>query len=71
MKLFHYRPTYNSSGGVEFRDVPDAPAPDDSPAMRLRQMKSLAERFTTTLMGWNADNGTRRTASVASAVVPL
>jgi hypothetical protein len=31
--------------GVEFRDVPDAPVPAGDRAARLRQMKSLAERF--------------------------
>jgi len=31
--------------GVEFRDVPDGPAPAEDRAARLRQMKSLAERF--------------------------
>jgi hypothetical protein len=31
--------------GVEFRDVPDAPAPAEDGAGRLRQMKSLAGRF--------------------------
>jgi hypothetical protein len=35
--------------GVEFRDVPDAPAPADDRAARLRQMKSLAGRFTARL----------------------
>jgi hypothetical protein len=42
--------------GVEFRDVPAAPAPADSPELRLRQMKSLAERFTATLIGWKQDD---------------
>lgn len=35
--------------GVEFKVIPDAPAPADTPAARLRQMKSLAERFTARL----------------------
>jgi hypothetical protein len=35
--------------GVEFRDLPDAPAPAGDRAARLRQMKSLAERFTARL----------------------
>src|SRR5579872_4144047 len=35
--------------GVEFRDVPDAPIPADDRAARLRQMKSLAGRFTARL----------------------
>ncbi len=35
--------------GVDFRDVPEAPAPAENPAARLRQMKALAERFTAQL----------------------
>jgi hypothetical protein len=31
--------------GVDFRDVPGAPAPAGNPAARLRQMKAVAERF--------------------------
>jgi hypothetical protein len=42
------------AGGVEFCDLPDAPAPADSPEARLRQMKALAERFSATLIGWKA-----------------
>jgi hypothetical protein len=43
-------------GGVEFRDVPEAPTPADSPGVRLRQMKSLAEGFSATLIGWKAND---------------
>ena len=43
------------AAGVEFLDIPDAPMPADSPAARLRQMKSLAERFAVTLTGWQAN----------------
>lgn len=32
--------------GVDFRPVPEAPAPADSPAARLRQMRDLGEKFT-------------------------
>jgi len=38
--------------GVSFQKVPAAPAPDGSPAARLRQMKSLARNFSVTLLGW-------------------
>jgi len=34
--------------GVEFRPIPDAPAPADSAAGRLRQMRALAEPFAAT-----------------------
>lgn len=34
---------------LEFRDVPDTPAPAEDQAARLRQMKSLAGRFTARL----------------------
>ncbi len=42
---------------VEFRDFPDAPAPAEEGAARLRQMKSLAGRFTARLRPLNGDNG--------------
>jgi hypothetical protein len=48
-----------NAAGAEFRDVPDAPAPAEMAAARLRQMKSLAERFKATLTGLNADNSDR------------
>jgi hypothetical protein len=48
-----------SVAGVEFRDVPEAPAPAETPAARLRQMKSMAERFKATLTGLHADNSDR------------
>lgn len=44
--------------GVEFRDVPDAPAPAKDQAGRLRQMKSLAGRFTARLRPLDASAGT-------------
>ena len=48
-----------SVAGVEFRRVPDAPAPAESPAGRLRQMKALARRFTATLTGWKSSENRR------------
>jgi hypothetical protein len=39
--------------GVAFQAVPDAPAPAESPAARLRQMKMLARRFNAVLLGWD------------------
>jgi len=45
--------------GVEFAAVPDAPAPDEKPAGRLRQMKALASRFKATMLGWKSDNTDR------------
>lgn len=47
------------SAGIEFRDVPDAPAPAEAPALRLAQMKSLAARFAATLTGWKDDESER------------
>jgi len=32
-------------GGVEFRDIPDAPAPANTEAERLRQMRDMVKRF--------------------------
>jgi hypothetical protein len=43
--------------GVEFRDFPDAPGPADDGAARLRQMKSLAGRFTARLLPLKVGDG--------------
>jgi hypothetical protein len=43
--------------GVEFRDVPDAPVPAGDRALRLRQMKSLAGRFSARLPPLKTDEG--------------
>lgn len=42
-------------GGVEYKDIPGAPAPADTPAARLRQMRALTERFHVTMGGVKAD----------------
>jgi hypothetical protein len=47
------------TAGVTFADIPDAPAPAATRALRLRQMKSLAEKFQATLLGWKNDNSDR------------
>jgi hypothetical protein len=41
--------------GVEFRDIPDAPASATNSATRHRQMKTLAERFTARLPDRNGE----------------
>jgi hypothetical protein len=41
--------------GVEYAPIPDAPAPKDSRAERLRQIKHLSERFESTMLGWRID----------------
>jgi hypothetical protein len=43
--------------GVEFRNFPDAPAPAEDRAACLRQMKSLAGRFTARLPPLDGDKG--------------
>lgn len=43
------------TAGVKFQDVPDGPAPAETPTLRLAQMKNLAARFTATLTGWKDD----------------
>jgi len=48
-----------NSAGLAFKDVPDAPAPADTPAARLRQMKAIADRFKGTMTGWKGDNSDR------------
>jgi hypothetical protein len=45
--------------GVEFKDIPGAPPPGETPAARLRQMKVLADRFKVTMTGWKADKSDR------------
>ncbi len=42
--------------GVEFKEVPKAPAPAKTAPERLRQMKAIAERFKATMTGWAADS---------------
>jgi hypothetical protein len=46
-----------SKSGVDFRNVPDAPAPAENAAARFRQMKAIAERFTARLPERNGSNG--------------
>jgi hypothetical protein len=45
--------------GIKFAEIPDAPPPAKGPAQRLRQMKSLAEQFSSTMLGWKADSTDR------------
>jgi hypothetical protein len=45
--------------GVVFADIPGAPAPEATRPQRLRQIKSLAEKFQATLLGWKLDNSDR------------
>ncbi|HEX5444588.1 MAG TPA: hypothetical protein VFW87_12190 [Pirellulales bacterium] len=47
------------SSGVKRTDIPDAPPPEAMRAQRLRQMKSLAEQFQSTLLGWKSDDTDR------------
>jgi hypothetical protein len=42
--------------GVAFREVPDAPAPAETAAERLRQMRSLAAKLTATYTAQHLDN---------------
>jgi hypothetical protein len=45
--------------GLKFQSVPNAPAVETTATARLRQMKSLAEQFSATMMGWKADKSDR------------
>ncbi|TXT19271.1 MAG: hypothetical protein FD138_4358 [Planctomycetota bacterium] len=45
--------------GVQFHAIPDADAPAETPVARLRQMKSLASQFSSTMLGWKADKSDR------------
>jgi hypothetical protein len=44
------------AAGVEFKAVPNAPAPAKTAAARLRQMKVIAEGYQATMTGWAQDN---------------
>lgn len=50
---------WSPANGVKFRVVPDSPRPAESRAARLRQMKTLAKEFSSTLLGWRTDNSQR------------
>ena len=45
-----------SEPGVEFREVPDAPQPAETAAQLLRQMRAMAEKFTSTYSATHLDN---------------
>ena len=45
--------------GVQFQPIPSADAPAEMPAARLRQMKTLASQFSSTMLGWKADKTDR------------
>jgi hypothetical protein len=45
--------------GVKFATIPDAPAVADTPAGRLRQLRSLAAEFESAMLGWKADSSDR------------
>ncbi len=47
------------TSGVEFKEIPGAPAPAETAAARLRQMKVLADRFKVTMTGWKPDRSDR------------
>ena len=47
------------TSGVERAEIPDAPPPEATRPQRLRQMKSLAEQFQSTLVGWKSDDSDR------------
>lgn len=47
------------SSDVERNDIPDAPPSEATRTQRLRQMKSLAEQFQSTLIGWKSDDSDR------------
>jgi hypothetical protein len=45
--------------GLTFNVVPNAEAPAEAPAVRLRQMKAVADQFAVTMTGWRGDNADR------------
>jgi len=50
---------WHPQAGLQFAPIPDAPAPEATPAARLRQLKTLAEQFQSAMLGWKADNTDR------------
>jgi hypothetical protein len=48
-----------TESGVKFQPIPDAEAPAENPAGRLRQMRMLSNRFESKLLGWGAANPIR------------
>ena len=57
------------AAGVEFRPIPDAPAPADTPAQRLRQIRAMAAEFAAgrpTGRGSTATCGSSRSRSPAT-----
>ncbi len=49
------------STGLKFLPLQTDQPPADSPAIRLRQMKEIARKFTCTLTGWEENNSDRQT----------
>jgi hypothetical protein len=47
------------TSGVTFAPIPEAPTPEATPTARLRQMKSLAAEFQSSMLGWKADSTDR------------
>jgi hypothetical protein len=45
--------------GIEFAEIPDAPDVAETPAQRLRQLRSLADQFQSSMLGWKADSTDR------------
>lgn len=45
--------------GVQFQAIPHADTPTETPVARLRQMKTLANQFSSTMLGWKPDKTDR------------
>ena len=45
--------------GVQFQAIPNADAHAETSAARLRQMKTFASQFSSTMLGWRADKSDR------------
>ena len=57
--------------GVAFKDIPGAPAPADTRAARLKQMKGLADRFKVSVDRLEGGQiGPRGTAPATSTALP-
>ena len=49
--------------GMQFQAIPSADVPAETPAARLRQMKTFASQFSSTMLGWRDRKSTRLNSS--------
>lgn len=50
---------WHPDSGREFTPISQGPVPAETALLRLREMKTLADEFTVTMLGWRDDNADR------------